>query len=524
MLSTTELYFGDCEIGKMTNAKAVSLTNDGKTAIIVDNVSIHGDFIKSHSCPEPLEPGKSCIISIRFSPTETDKRSGWFVVNYKAPNDNSLTPSKQVELIGRGSVSLLYSLLPTLCIVILYFIALLFARWNMVARPTCARLRAYLNRTKAEVDILCEVAKKNLPGNDTIDTIRNEIDNLLNKFEEGLKDSSTILSRFLDILFWSRGRELAGWTYLHAVKEQSTTFLPKESVRAALECAETDLRQVATSTAIGLADRIGETLKVDAPEQFDRKKALLTEARSFLYESEDSNFTVMCVWHRKTMWLTFCSLMLIVCLATFLQNGVLFLVGAAGGLISRLLRSLYSKNVPTDYGASWTTLFLSPLVGALAGWSGILLLTLLVKLNIIGSALSVDWYDPYAPVTLSLALLFGISERLLSDFVTSLEEKLKPQAGTTKTNETASPKIDTLQIPDGKINETYMATLTASGGTKPYKWEPIRGTIPDGFTLDASGKIAGTPKNAGSFTFKLQVTDKNSKTASNEYTINVKNE
>jgi hypothetical protein len=167
---------------------------------------------------------------------------------------------------------------------------------------------------------------------------------------------------------------------------------------------------------------------------------------------------------------------------------------------------------------------LSPVVGALAGWSGILLLTLLVKLNILGSAFSVDWYNPYVPFTLSLALLFGVSERLLSDFVTSLEEKLKPQAGTTKTTETALLKIDTQQLHDGKINEAYTATLIASGGTKPYKWEPIRGTIPDGLTLDASGKIAGTLKKFDSFTFTLQVTDKNSKTASNEYTINVKNE
>jgi hypothetical protein len=394
----------------------------------------------------------------------------------------------------------------------------------MVARPTCTRLRAYFDGTKAEVNVLYEVAEKNSPSDNKIKAIKKEIDFLINRFEEEIKDSATKVSKFLDIFFWSRGRELAGWTYLHTVKEQSTALLPKDSARAALECAEAELRQIATSIAVEMADRICETLKLDdSKAPLDRLTALLAEARSIIYESDDNDFTELCVWHRKTMWLTFCSLLLIVCLATFLHNGVLFLVGATGGLLSRLQRSLYSQNVPTDYGASWTTLYLSPVLGALAGWSGILLMTDLVKLNIIGSAVNVDWYNPYAPVTLGFALLFGISERLLSGFVASLEEKLQPQTGTTKTTGTESLKIDTLQLHDGTVNVAYTETLTVSGGTKPYKWKLIGGIIPDGLTPDdSSGKIVGTPKRVGSFKFTLQVNDKDSKTASKEYTINIK--
>jgi hypothetical protein len=106
---------------------------------------------------------------------------------------------------------------------------------------------------------------------------------------------------------------------------------------------------------------------------------------------------------------------------------VLFIAGAAGGYLSRLARALKRADVPTDYGASWTTLFLSPVVGGLSGWFGILLIVVLAdtKFNVLGSAFqAVKWCSPLAPFTLGLAFALGFSERLFDEIISGLEKKV----------------------------------------------------------------------------------------------------
>jgi hypothetical protein len=102
------------------------------------------------------------------------------------------------------------------------------------------------------------------------------------------------------------------------------------------------------------------------------------------------------------------------------------LVGAVGGLLSRLMQNLKAAKVSNDYGASWGSLFLSPLTGALAAWGGILLMILAAQMQILGKFLSFDWSKPYEPVTLAVALLLGFTERLFDNVVMQIETKLLP--------------------------------------------------------------------------------------------------
>lgn len=518
-LSPPQLYFGDCEIGMMTAAKAVSLTNDGKVSIIVDKVSMRGDFTESHLCSEPLDPGKSCIISIKFSPTEADRRDGALVVNYKVPNVDSVTSSKPVELRGRGTVSLLGAFLPTLAIVLIYLVGLILVRWNLVARPARAHLRAHVDSTKTEFEALANVDAPNTSG------IKTSINALLSKVDVLIDDGGGIArkySKLLDLLFWSRGGEMAGWNYLHAAKVQSTALLPEESVRAALECAEDDLRRMATPNAVRLADRLRDTLTATTQIPLNRWRALLAEARSFIYEVGDIDFSAMSRWHNKTMWLILCGLLLIVCLSTFLHNGLLFLVGATGGLLSRLTRSLSRQDVPTDYGAYWTTLFLSPVVGALTGWAGILGLILLAELKILGIAITIDWMTPYSTVALGLALALGFSERFFTSIQASLEEKLIKPPASVKDSETELLTITTTALPPGEKDAQYTGTtLAASGGKPPYTWSFSSGSKPpDGLKID-NGQLKGIPTKADQFPFSVQVIDSANKSVSKQFTISI---
>jgi len=55
---------------------------------------------------------------------------------------------------------------------------------------------------------------------------------------------------------------------------------------------------------------------------------------------------------------------------------------------------------------------------------------------------------------------------------------------------------------------SYLDSVIAAGGTKPYAYYKVGGALPDGVTLNMqTGKITGTPTVSGSFQFKVRVED-----------------
>jgi len=78
----------------------------------------------------------------------------------------------------------------------------------------------------------------------------------------------------------------------------------------------------------------------------DSGRALLAEALGVVYDNRDNGFATLMTWHNKSVWLVFCGLFFIVALASALPNAVLFLVGATGGLLSRLSRTVYGADIP----------------------------------------------------------------------------------------------------------------------------------------------------------------------------------
>jgi hypothetical protein len=83
--------------------------------------------------------------------------------------------------------------------------------------------------------------------------------------------------------------------------------------------------------------------------------------------------------------------------------------------------------------------------------------------------------------------------------------------------------ITTTTLPAGNIGTAYSQTIAATGGALPYTWSLASGALPQGLSLSSAGVLSGTPLNAGSFTFTVQVKDSESTpvTASRQFTLTI---
>jgi hypothetical protein len=71
--------------------------------------------------------------------------------------------------------------------------------------------------------------------------------------------------------------------------------------------------------------------------------------------------------------------------------------------------------------------------------------------------------------------------------------------------------ITTGSLATGVINQSYNASLSATGGIAPYSWTISAGSLPPGLNLSSSGAITGTDSTqTGTFNFTVQVTDSES--------------
>lgn len=670
-VSPTRLDFGSQVVDCTSVVQAITLSASSTLKVKIDVPG--GDFsATAKDCQ--LGGSASCALNVTFTPKQAGMSTSYLTLIVTKEDGTSFTET--VPITGTGvthrnaentffSLAWFASVSPVLAVLLLYLLGLVLVRWNMVALPTRRLLQAQIDAVTNRVEALPPTAAGPAPaGSAQITALLTSARNLI--------AARRFLSMIPDHLFWTRGEELAGWGYVHEAEEQLVFLQPPESVRVALERAETDLRQAGTPAALGLADRIHEALGAVPPLPPDRCRpvlqdvltsliprattlasevnhaldpaagttqeqchdlavgliaflnprgqalaaqiqqalalepppdaaaltpllrqvlplfetqaaslshalttattsqppltstqwqpvlakardyltpqtsvladtirralaaepdmplmrwrALLAEALGLLYDRTDTRFATLISWHNKTMWLTACGLLLIASLAATLQHEVLFLVGATGGLLSRLSRSLSRAEVPTDYGASWTSLFLSPVVGALAGWSGILLLITGRELNVLGSTVNINWCNPYHPLALGLAFLLGFSERAFDGILTKLETKLQTPADTPSTQQPAALRIVTAaKLPDGKVGSLYDQRIVASGGVPPYKWALSAGALPSGLTLEATGRIAGTPLAGIGSAFTLQASDAASQTTTQEFTIVVVN-
>jgi Putative Ig domain len=77
-------------------------------------------------------------------------------------------------------------------------------------------------------------------------------------------------------------------------------------------------------------------------------------------------------------------------------------------------------------------------------------------------------------------------------------------------------------LPQATEGVPYTAGLRATGGNAPYRWKIAAGSLPSGFSFDATaGSINGTASQSGSFPLTIQAADTAGQTASQQFAINV---
>ena len=106
---------------------------------------------------------------------------------------------------------------------------------------------------------------------------------------------------------------------------------------------------------------------------------------------------------------------------------------------------------------------------------------------------------------------------------TTISATLSGVSGSTGLTVQAAPlSITTASLPNGTVGAAYSATLAATGGTGPYSWSMVSGSLPSGLTLNlATGVISGTPTAAATSNFTVQVTDSASPAATSSKALSI---
>jgi hypothetical protein len=81
--------------------------------------------------------------------------------------------------------------------------------------------------------------------------------------------------------------------------------------------------------------------------------------------------------------------------------------------------------------------------------------------------------------------------------------------------------ISSRALPTGRLGRAYSVLLRATGGTMPYRWARVGGTLPPGVRLAVTGRVSGVPARAGRFTLRARVADRTGATRARVFSLRI---
>ncbi len=338
-----------------------------------------------------------------------------------------------------------------------YLLLFLLARAYLIAYPSRALAQAQLEGLWAEHVQGREEGQKQEDDQKKRDA-REDIEECLKKAQD-LLEGQGFLGRIGSLLFWNGDREMAAWVLMHRAERRAMVLMEDEEVRArlvrglgelgAFPKEEREFWQKQLKCALGLEGQGQEEQgSLSGCQKWGSKeqRALLEEFLAALYNARGASYARLLTLHNKAVWLLLVGLglaMVLVYFAPKLPNGLCLgtglLLGFLGGFLSRLLRVVATKKLPTDYGAYWVPLFLAPVLGALGAVGGYLVFFSLVEAKVLGEGLNLLLNPPAA---YGLFVVLGFSERLLKGLTERLEGQVLKQDGQDRKQDGKDKKQD----------------------------------------------------------------------------------
>lgn len=94
-ITPTNLTFAYQNLGTVSPAQPVALTNSGNATLAMSGITASGDFAQTNNCGGSISTGASCTINVTFAPTAAGTRLGAVTIN-----DSALGSPQNVALAG----------------------------------------------------------------------------------------------------------------------------------------------------------------------------------------------------------------------------------------------------------------------------------------------------------------------------------------------------------------------------------------------------------------------------------------
>ena len=291
-----------------------------------------------------------------------------------------------------------------------YVLLVILARWVYIARTntvwTKAQAKAISKRMSLQVQRAPASNGRTAVAPETLETL-----------VEGIENQNPC-SRGSGVLGWNGSRQIAQWVLMHEIERLLLPALSHEQLVARLERALGQLGELPQARRDAWEAVICRLLadKDKADPNLDcAYRAYLDEVLGEIYEASNGTAIQLAGLYNRATWIILVALLPLAVLVGF-GYGLLLVAGAIGGLVSRMQRLVFSSHIPITYGSSWGPLFCAPVLGALAAWAGLVLISLLqaagvLQLTAVHTTLN-DLRTPSAAI-LGIAILLGLSERFL---------------------------------------------------------------------------------------------------------------
>jgi hypothetical protein len=309
-----------------------------------------------------------------------------------------------------------------------YVVLVVLARWIYIARPnivwTSVQAGAMAKRLSFQVE-------QRPSGNGKGSLSPATLQRLVEELKQDIHNENP-QSDHTGVLGWNGSHQIAQWVLMHEAERLALPSLGHAQLVARLERALGQLSELPQPRREAWEDVIRDLLaskeEADTGRLNRAYRAYLDELLGEIYEASNGNAIQLAGLYNRATWVILVALLPLAVLAG-LGYGVLLVAGAIGGLVSRMQRLVFSTRIPITYGSSWAPLFCAPILGALAAWAGLVLISLLQTAGVLQlTALQTSLADLKAPsaAVLGTAILLGVSERFLLRLEKQAEAVIDP--------------------------------------------------------------------------------------------------